>query len=128
MYWDAVLKEVLNKKSKSHVFTFNKTSEEEGLEKLTPGVPKQIKKYFLGLEYKNAYFTNREAEVMVQLLQGKTLQAAADFLKLSPRTIEFYVKNMKTKLACRTKSELIGKVFASEFVKNVGFIATILGE
>ncbi len=115
MPWEALLEEVLNQNTKS------KTSPVD--QPLSS--PKKIKKFFLGTHHRNVYFTNREAEVMVQLLQGKTLSAAASILNLSPRTIEFYVKNMKTKLACRTKSELIGKVFASEFVKHVDFMANL---
>jgi DNA-binding CsgD family transcriptional regulator len=123
MYWDAVLKEVLNKNSKSHAFTF--TSISENKQDCSSHPDKENKKYFLGLKHQNIYFTCREADVMIQLLQGKTLSATAKFLKLSPRTIEFYVKNMKTKLRCRTKSELIGKVFGSDFIKNIDFIANI---
>jgi DNA-binding CsgD family transcriptional regulator len=119
MHWEALLQEVINKKTNSKKVVFEtKTCNKNAKSK-------KFKKYFLGIEHPNVYFTNREAEVMVQLLQGKTLNAAAAILKLSPRTIEFYVKNMKTKLACRTKSELIGKIFASDFVKNVDFIANL---
>lgn len=120
MHWDALLEEVLNKASKQQTLVYP----------LSPSAitRKEAKKYYLGMRYRGVYFTNREAEVMIQLLQGKTLCAAAAVLNLSPRTIEFYVKNMKTKLSCRTKSELIGKVFASDFIKNVDFIAYIVGE
>jgi DNA-binding CsgD family transcriptional regulator len=120
MHWEALLQEVLDKKSNNEVVIQSEACN-------IPGKCKETKKFFLGINYKNVYFTNREAEVMVQLLQGKTLGAAATILNLSPRTIEFYVKNMKSKLACRTKSELIGKVFASDFVKNVDFIANLMG-
>jgi DNA-binding CsgD family transcriptional regulator len=118
MHWEALLEEVLKRNNvKAHVYVDSNLNAENQR--------RSMKKFFLGMQYKNVYFTNREAEVMVQLLQGKTLSAAAAVLNLSPRTIEFYVKNMKTKLACRTKSELIGKVFTSDFVKSVDFIANL---
>ncbi len=115
MHWEALLREVLNKK------------EEDSLNAELPEAPKckKLQKIYLGANHPNIYFTNREAEVMIQLLKGKTISAVAAVLSLSPRTIEFYVKNMKVKLACRTKSELIGRVFASEFVKNIDFLADI---
>lgn len=123
MYWDALLKEVLDKKSESEAI-----SSHPSISKSASEVSKrESKKIFLCESKSNIYFTNREAEVMVKLLQGKTLNAAACELNLSPRTIEFYVKNMKTKLACRTKSELIGKVFASDFIRHVDFISELTG-
>lgn len=77
--------------------------------------------YGLGSKYGSAYFTKREAECMVLLLKGKTINSVANILKLSPRTVEYYVKNMKSKLGCRTKFELVDLVYASEFMKNVDF-------
>ncbi len=117
MHWDALLDQVLKEKNSSGVMATYSKKDSETLGELSSKPKAVFKKYFLGEPYRNIYFTGREAEVMLQLMQGKTLQAAADALKLSPRTIEFYVKNMKTKLACRTKSELIGKVFASDFAR-----------
>lgn len=123
MYWDAVLKEVLNKHSSSHKFSFTniKTTDVIKIKKNR----RNPQKFPLGEKYKNVYFTSREAEVMLGLLQGKTLFAVALSLGLSPRTIEFYVKNMKSKVNCRTKSELIGKIFHSDFIKNIDFLALL---
>lgn len=75
----------------------------------------------LGSKYSGAYFTQREAECMVLLLKGKTIDSVAALLKLSPRTIEYYIKNMKAKLGCRTKFELVDLVYASDFMHNVDF-------
>jgi DNA-binding CsgD family transcriptional regulator len=77
--------------------------------------------YGLGSKYGSAYFTKREAECMVLLLKGKTISSVANILNLSPRTVEYYIKNMKSKLGCRTKFELVDLVYASEFMKNVDF-------
>lgn len=77
--------------------------------------------YGLGSKYGSTYFTKREAECMVLLLRGKTIGSVANILKLSPRTVEYYIKNMKSKLGCRTKFELVDLVYASDFIKNVDF-------
>jgi|688.fasta_scaffold197151_3 DNA-binding CsgD family transcriptional regulator len=121
MHWEALLQEVLNKASKQDSLTSCLSSQ-----LVSPVPKKEYKKFFLGVQYRGIYFTSREAEVMVHLLQGKTVKSSANILRLSPRTVEFYVKNMKIKLGCRTKSELIGKVFASDFVKHVDFIASLI--
>ncbi|MCK4608603.1 MAG: helix-turn-helix transcriptional regulator [Gammaproteobacteria bacterium] len=76
------------------------------------------KMYFLGNNFKGIYLTQREAECMMQLLLEKSFSGAAEKLKLSPRTVEFYVKNMRKKLNCNTKFELIALVRDSDFLKN----------
>lgn len=77
--------------------------------------------YGLGSKYGDAYFTRREAECMVLLLNGKTTNSIAAILELSRSTVIDYIKNMKIKVGCRTKLELINLVSVSEFPKNVNF-------
>jgi len=91
------------------------------VKKNQPSGVKTLAAYGLGSKYGSAYFTKREAECMVLLLKGKTINSVASILNLSPRTVEYYVKNMKSKLGCRTKFELVDLVYASEFMKNVDF-------
>ena len=58
---------------------------------------------------------------MVHILKGKTISKVAVILELSPRTVEFYLKKMKSKLDCRTKSELMEKVLESDFLSHIDF-------
>jgi DNA-binding CsgD family transcriptional regulator len=78
--------------------------------------------YELETKYGRRYFTRREAECMVWLLKGKTVNSVAALLKISPRTVEYYIKNMKNKVGCRTKFELVDQVYASDFMRNVDFV------
>lgn len=82
---------------------------------------KSLVVYGLGDKYGSVYFTKREAECMVLLLKGKTISNVANVLNLSPRTVEYYIKNMKSKLGCRTKFELVEMVYASEFMQRIDF-------
>lgn len=106
-YWKKILDEVLSLRAteNSH-FSTNKTS------------LKPKSSYFLGKNFPGIYLTQREAECMLNFLKRKTVTEAALELNLSPRTVEFYLKNMKTKLECKSKSELIHKVRESDFSKN----------
>jgi len=75
-------------------------------------------RYYLGEVYDGAYLTLREAETMKNLLLGKTIHDTAFSMKISPRTAEFYINNIKRKFRCRTKKELIGKVMVSDILKE----------
>lgn len=126
MYWESVLKEVLNKGSNKQAFSFtNLGAKKENKNYLRSKNrtlrPRVLKAYSLGGKHGNLYFTKREAECMSRMLRGKTITRVADELELSPRTVEFYLKNMKSKLGCRTKFELIEVVLDSDFLKNVDF-------
>lgn len=54
--------------------------------------------------------TDRQHQCISLLLQGKTNNQVAEALKLSPRTIESYIENIKNKLGCNSKSMLIEKI------------------
>jgi DNA-binding CsgD family transcriptional regulator len=60
---------------------------------------------------KNLTITKREKECLQYLTQGMTAKEIAKVLELSPRTIEFYIENMKKKFGCVKRTELIVKAF-----------------
>lgn len=53
------------------------------------------------------YLTHREAECMHWMLQGRTMKDIAKVLKLSPRTVEYYIKRLKDRWGCKSKKELL---------------------
>ena len=77
--------------------------------------------YYLGEEYEGVYFTKREGECLVYMLEGNTIVATAKILGLSSRTVEFYVKNMKMKIGVTTKFQLLEKIKITDFLKNYHF-------
>ncbi|OGT54055.1 MAG: hypothetical protein A3F17_09355 [Gammaproteobacteria bacterium RIFCSPHIGHO2_12_FULL_41_15] len=77
--------------------------------------------YHLGEPFSDVYFTHREAQCMVLLIQGYTNNVVARFLHLSPRTIEFYIKNMRQKTGCASKSHLIKSILKTKFLETVDF-------
>lgn len=59
----------------------------------------------------------KEYECLHFLLNGYTAKMSAKQLDISPRTVETHIQNIKLKLKCRTRNELIIKL------KNVGYFA-----
>lgn len=53
--------------------------------------------------------TKREKECLDYLMKGLTAKHIARKLNLSPRTIEFYIENMKKKFDCSNRTQLIAK-------------------
>jgi len=132
MYWEQVLKEVLNKDSPNQAFLFTNLAEckclqhkKNPLDAYLPEITKKVrilKTYPLGDKFTGIHLSQREAECMALLLKGKTVRHVAEELKLSIRTVEFYLKNMKTKLNCKSKFALIEKIQQSDFPKNIEFL------
>lgn len=56
--------------------------------------------------------SNRQAECIYYLIRGKNMKQIAKALNLSPRTIEYYILNLKQKFNCRNRSELIDKLYS----------------
>jgi DNA-binding CsgD family transcriptional regulator len=55
-------------------------------------------------------FSKREQDCLGLFLEGKTAKETAKVLNISPRTVEEYLANIKRKLGCKNKYELL-KVF-----------------
>lgn len=51
--------------------------------------------------------SQRELECLFFLIRGKTTKSIAKYLNLSPRTVESYIEQIKFKLGCVKKEELI---------------------
>lgn len=86
-------------------------------------IDKQVEMFYLGEDYPGIYFTKREAECLIHILEGHTLVSAAQLMGLSPRTVEFYVKNMRLKMGVKNKVELVKKIRKTDFVKHISMSA-----
>jgi len=60
-------------------------------------------------KFRNIRFTPREIDVLQLVIQGQTSKKIAAQLKLSVRTIEGYIENLKIKMKAGTKYDLIEK-------------------
>lgn len=74
-----------------------------------------LKKFPFRGKTEEVYLTEREVMCLCLLADGKTAKEAGKYLRLSPRTIEFYLRNIKRKTGLRTKDTL-----TREFQENIG--------
>lgn len=57
---------------------------------------------------KVVYLTEREKQCLNYLIEGRSAKETAYYLKISTRTVETYLNNLRQKTNCRTKIKLIG--------------------
>ena len=130
-YWKTVLEEVTDKEHKNkgtfkftdvgHTMIQKRIQQKRSQRRYSCRRKPNSCSYFIGDGYEGIYFTRREAQALYHLLKGKTMSETGRDLKLSPRTIEFYVKNMRLKLGVYSKDELIEKIKKTGLVERLDF-------
>ena len=77
------------------------------------------RKYYLENQFSETYLTQREAEAVFWVIQGLTNRQTAEKMQLSSRTIEYYLRNVRGKLNCYSKSHLIRVLKKSPFLSLI---------
>ena len=69
-------------------------------------------KYYKIKQLQERYaLSNRELQCLELILQNKITKQIANLLNLTTRTAETYIENLKKKLDCHTKNEMVVKFF-----------------
>ena len=122
-YWNSILDEVLQKDEQRSFFYTNRGRLDDVFYFPTALMdskkPSRRRNYFLDRPFEDIHLTPREAETMFWIVQDYTLAATAEKMSLSSRTIEFYVKNMKAKLRCANKKEMIEKILQTNLLQQL---------
>lgn len=63
--------------------------------------------------------TQRELKCLHYLLQNKTSKEIANFMNIAYRTVESYLENIKIKLDCANRIELINKITSCRFLSAI---------
>lgn len=122
MYWDQVLTEVLRKNLPQQnclVTSVNEYTTQADKAKTTrrkagKSSKNTRQKFYLGPCQPGIYFTLREMQTIEQIIAGKNVPQTADALGTSTRTIEFYIRNMRGKLNCPHRADLVSKILRCE--------------
>lgn len=75
--------------------------------------------YYLNGEYGDIKLSTRQAQCLFYVLRGKTSKVIARILQLSNRTVESYIDDIKVKIRCQNKAELIEKSFDLGFLEII---------
>lgn len=75
--------------------------------------------YLVNDDYPEVKFTKRESECLFYLLRGKSSTQIASILHISPRTVESYTEQIKQKMLCDNKSQLIEKAIEKGFINII---------
>ena len=78
---------------------------------------RKSERYYLR-ECQGIYLTSREAEASALIAKGCTVRESADRMSLSPRTVEFYLSNVRRKLGVRNKNELLHTLYDKDFFQQ----------
>ncbi len=115
-YWQGILDEVLNKGNINYAFLYtNLGPEDRDALGQNARDPKRERIYLNG-EFSGIYLTPRESDCLCALASGRTVKTVARELKLSHRTVEFYLKNLKAKFGCSNKGELLALVAEADLI------------
>jgi len=74
--------------------------------------------YKIGLT-EDEKLTNRETDVVFYMLRGKNSREIADIMFISPRTVEFHIDNIKSKLACNKRSQILEYAIANGYLNYI---------
>ena len=122
-YWQGVLAEVLNKGNLDYTFFYTSLGpaerEEAGFHGYSQKQEPKRDRVVLDGEFSGIYLTPREVDCLNALATGRTVKMVARDLDLSHRTVEFYLKNLKTKFGCATKCELLAMVAEADLLSTL---------
>jgi len=64
----------------------------------------------------NTKLTIRELQSLSYLIKGRTAAETAQILRISPKTVEYYIDSVKAKLNCLSRADLFDKVWGTSLL------------
>ncbi|MBL0941449.1 MAG: helix-turn-helix transcriptional regulator [Alphaproteobacteria bacterium] len=82
----------------------------------------QIKKLSFGVASEKCMITRQEVRCLAHLATGKSIKEVALLIRISPRTVESYIENLKNKTGCSRTTELINKILESNLSPILSYL------
>ena len=87
----------------------------------------QYTRYYLGKNYPNVYLTPQEAYCVTKMLNNNlTYDDIGKKLRKSPATVNFYLRNVRMKLRCKNRKDLIERISQTDFIQYVDHLGKLL--
>ena len=64
-------------------------------------------------------FHQEKMDCLIMLFNNKTTKEIANILKISPRTVEVFIENIKQKSGCKNKLELMHELMRNNMFKSI---------
>lgn len=77
----------------------------------------ETKKYIIQATHRKISITRQELNIIQHITKGYTMKETARILNISPRTAESYLNNVRHKLGCSRRSDIIKKL--SDYNHNI---------
>ena len=87
----------------------------------------QIKKLHLNGEFAGVFLTNREVECVKPLIAGCSYKQIARLLNISPRTVESRLEQLRNKLGCYKKKDLIDTLTHKDIQNSLNTVFPLNG-
>ena len=68
-------------------------------------------------KYPGIALSKRQSECLYHLLRGKSAVKIGKILGLSPKTVEYYIDEIKNKMGCSSKAEVIEKSIEKGYIE-----------
>ncbi len=83
------------------------------------------KRFYLGNAYLGIYLTQQEARCLYYFLQGMTTIETSAAMGISTITVHFYSCNIRSKIPCSSRKELLELVTKTDFIKYMEELKTL---
>lgn len=76
-------------------------------------------RYYLGSEYPGVYFTKQEMHYLFYVMKGFSNKNIAVAMDLSVRTLTYYCENVRRRLQCKNRQELVNVLVDTRFAAHL---------
>jgi len=115
-YWDQIKEEIYNPEFDGR-YSFTNIQHKVNKKKSCCRIPAKKVDIKTQKNVRAVYISKREGDCLQLCVAGLTMEQTAVKLGISHRTVEYYLNNVKGKIGCRAKPELIQLVLNSNFKK-----------
>lgn len=116
VFFNSAAKKIIHEAEKDKIHINNKENFKQKIPMLDQKIREEFIREISSSKYNTGLFrlTYREREIISLILDGKTTKNISNILYISPKTVDRHLENIKEKLECENKVELIKKLLLED--------------